>query len=187
MKHYITPTKRQVVDSDPDKRYHLNRMASASKPPLFKALGKIPSGLTVLTAGQGSDQSAILASWVQQVSFDPPAVTVALAKNRPIRQVIRRTNRFCLSLLAEGDSALLRKFARGVEPGQAALEGVETQITPAGNVALAGCLGWLDCELLCFCDLPGDHELVVGGVIDGGLFGEGKKPFTHVRGSGSHY
>jgi len=42
---------------------------------LAAALGKVPSGLFVLTAKQGDAETAMLASWVQQCSFDPPQLT----------------------------------------------------------------------------------------------------------------
>ena len=49
-----------------------------------KALGRIPSGVFVLTAVHENRRDAMLASWVQQVGFDPPAVSIAVAKGRPI-------------------------------------------------------------------------------------------------------
>ena len=39
------------------------------------ALGRVPSGLFILTAGNGPTETGLLASWVQQCSFDPPRLT----------------------------------------------------------------------------------------------------------------
>ena len=42
-------------------------------------LGRTPSGVFILTASSGDGQeTGMLASWVQQASFDPPAITVAV-------------------------------------------------------------------------------------------------------------
>jgi hypothetical protein len=47
-----------------------------------RALGRIPSGLFILTARFEDQSTGMLASWVQQVSFDPPLVSVAVKKGR---------------------------------------------------------------------------------------------------------
>ena len=43
-------------------------MVDPSKP-LAAALGKVPSGLFILTVGRGQAETGMLASWVQQCSF----------------------------------------------------------------------------------------------------------------------
>ena len=45
---------------------------------LAAALGRVPSGLVVLTARHGARETGMLASWVQQCSFDPPQVEAHL-------------------------------------------------------------------------------------------------------------
>ncbi|MBC8108463.1 MAG: hypothetical protein H7Z14_17895, partial [Anaerolineae bacterium] len=44
------------------------------KLPIGKALGRIPSGVFVLTAAHAGERMAMLASWVQQAAFEPPAI-----------------------------------------------------------------------------------------------------------------
>ena len=46
------------------------------------ALGRVPSGLFILTARVGDRETGMLASWVQQCSFDPPQVSAAFARDR---------------------------------------------------------------------------------------------------------
>src|SRR5215475_13297409 len=46
---------------------------------LGKAIGRVPSGVFILTTRHGGRAGAIMASWVQQSSFDPPALSDALA------------------------------------------------------------------------------------------------------------
>ena len=48
-----------------------------------KVLGRIPSGIFVLTVKHDGRATAMLASWVQQAAFAPPAISVALAKVDP--------------------------------------------------------------------------------------------------------
>ena len=56
-----------------------------NKKEVGKALGRVASGLYVITAKFEDKEDAVLASWVNQCSFDPPAVlsTAAFAMHGP--------------------------------------------------------------------------------------------------------
>ena len=151
-----------------------------------KAMGRIPSGVFIITASHGGDSTAMMASWVQQCAFDPPAVCVALAKGRPIGEMIRASKRFALSVVPEGDTSLMKRYARGVKPGEDAFAGVETFATPGGATALNAALAWMECEVMDAFDFGGDHDLLVGKVTAGDILHPGQA-FTHQRGSGFHY
>ena len=153
---------------------------------LAKPLGKVPSGVYILTAAHGGKSHAMLASWVQQAAFDPPALSVALAKDRPIYPLIRESKRFALSILGEHDTALMKKYARGIDPGQDAFEGMRTVKSAQGIPCLADALGWIDCRVMSVCEFGGDHDLILGEVTAAELLKEGL-PFKHSRGNGFHY
>jgi 3-hydroxy-9,10-secoandrosta-1,3,5(10)-triene-9,17-dione monooxygenase reductase component len=152
-----------------------------------RALGRIPSGVFVLTAGDGGVGSvAMLASWVQQVGFAPPMVSVAMAKGRPAGEAVKREQRFGLSVLGEKDHLLMKKYARGVAAGDPAFAGVAVRTSGGGVAHLADALAYLECRLVRACDFGGDHELLVGEVTEGKILREGAS-FTHLRGNGFHY
>src|SRR5439155_12980425 len=94
-----------------------------------KAIGRIPSGVFILTAAHGGEATAMMASWVQQAAFDPPAVSVAVARGRPIGEMIRASGKFSLSIIPEGDTTLMKRYARGIKAGEDAFAGVETLTT----------------------------------------------------------
>src|SRR4051812_20135302 len=152
---------------------------------LGKAIGRIPSGVFILTAKHDNRAGAILASWVQQASFDPPALSIALAKSRGIGDAIRASKRFALSIVPEEDKSLMKHYARPIAEDVDPFAGVRTIETPGGIPALADALAWIECEVLNGCDFGGDHELVVGKIVAGEILREGK-PFMHVRGNGFH-
>src|SRR6476661_8003811 len=102
------------------------------KQQIGKPLGKIPSGVFILTAQHDGRSSAMLASWVQQAAFAPPAVSVAVARDRPIVNLIRQSGRFALSVVAEHDKALMKRYARGIREGEDPFAGMHTAQTPAG-------------------------------------------------------
>lgn len=151
-----------------------------------KALGRIPSGVFVLTAIEAGQSLAMMASWVQQVSFDPPAVCVAIAKERPVRTIVEQTARFALSVIGEHDMPLMKKYARGIPHGIDPFEGVNVKRSSAGMPYLADSLAYLDCQLLEVATLQGDHDLFIARVVEGGILKDGAS-FIHLRGSGFHY
>jgi flavin reductase (DIM6/NTAB) family NADH-FMN oxidoreductase RutF len=151
-----------------------------------KALGRIPSGLFILTARHENRSSAMLASWVQQCAFAPPAISVAVAKDRPVYELIQKSRTFALSIVPEGDSTLMKKYARGIPEGVDPFDGVRTQSAPSGSPVLSDALAWLDCRVIQTFAFNADHDLLVGQVTAGELLKEGQA-FAHQRGNGFHY
>jgi 3-hydroxy-9,10-secoandrosta-1,3,5(10)-triene-9,17-dione monooxygenase reductase component len=166
---------------------HPVRPTEPAEVSLYKALGRVPSGVFILTARLPGDRpAAMMASWVQQASFSPPAVCVAIGKDRPVRAAMGPGGRFALSILGESDSPLLKKYARGIPPGADPFEGVNVRQAASGLPVLADALAWLDCQVRHVADFGGDHDLIIASVAAGDLMKDGT-PFTHVRGSGAHY
>jgi flavin reductase (DIM6/NTAB) family NADH-FMN oxidoreductase RutF len=151
-----------------------------------KALGRVPSGVFIMTTRHGGQALVMMASWVQQAAFNPPAVSIAMQKDRPMRQALQGGASFALAVVGEGDTSLMKKYARGIPPGQDPFEGVESIQTPAGLMVPAAALAWLECSVLNALEFGGDHELVVARVTDGAVLREGTS-FMHVRGNGFHY
>src|SRR5437764_15100076 len=90
---------------------------------LGAALGRIPSGLFVLTARRGDAETGMLASWVQQCSFDPPQVSVALGRGRDLAAWLTDGAPFTLNVLGDGQRKLLSHFGKGFALGEPAFEG----------------------------------------------------------------
>lgn len=150
------------------------------------ALGRVPSGLFILTARQDHDETGMLASWVMQCSFDPPRVSVAVQPERRVYGWLTPGATFALNLLGEGQTALLRHFAKGFDPGQPAFEGLLTERTTDGSVILSEALGYLVCQVESRHP-AGDHDLIVATVTGGRLHQSEGKPMTHVRKNGLRY
>ena len=151
-----------------------------------KALGRIPSGIFILTASHDGRASAMMASWVQQAAFDPPAISIAMAKGRPIEPLVQRSKKLALSVIPESDTSLMKRYARGVKEGEDPFAGVETFMTPGGVPAMKSALGWLEGRLIHTCDFGADHDLLIAEIVAGDILHPGAA-FTHQRGSGFHY
>jgi flavin reductase (DIM6/NTAB) family NADH-FMN oxidoreductase RutF len=149
------------------------------------ALGKIPSGLFVLTARQGAATTGMLASWVQQCSFEPPRLTVAIKEGRDISAWLREGATFTLNILDDTQTDMIVHFGRGFDLGQPAFEGLEVEPADEGGPVLSEALAFLECRVEARYP-AGDHELIVGRALRGKLLGEGQ-PMVHIRKTGFHY
>jgi len=148
-------------------------------------LGRVPSGIFILTAAHEGRSTGMLASWVMQAGFEPPAVTVAVKLGRYVCDWLTAGAPFVLNLVREHDKALLKHFARGFEPDEPAFEGLEIETTAVAAPAIASAIGHLECEPLAHVD-SGDHRVFVARVIGGGLLDDAP-PMVHVRKTGKHY
>lgn len=155
-------------------------------PGIAAALGRIPSGLFILTARHEDRRSGMLASWVQQVCFQPPMISVAVAKGRPIMPLISESRRFGICQLPDNDKIIMRKFAGGTDQNEDPFLGFELVPDTLGGVPIfAKVLGYLECELTCHMDVEGDHDLFVGVVRNGAYIGG--NPHIHLRENGFKY
>jgi flavin reductase (DIM6/NTAB) family NADH-FMN oxidoreductase RutF len=155
---------------------------------LARALGRIPSGLFIVTARDGWANAGLLASWLQQAGFAPAAVTVAIGRDREIVEIIERTGRLVVNQLSEGQHRLMRHFARSMRSDDGAFPGIET-LEPGearGGLVLADAMSYLDVEVTGFLE-GDDHRIVLGRVIAGAVLHEDAKPMVHLRRNGFHY
>ncbi len=152
---------------------------------LHAVLGRIPSGVFILTAGAGDRATGMLASWVMQAGFEPPMVTVAVKHGRYVADWLTSGEPFALNLVGEHQKQLLKHFGRGFEPGEPAFEGLEICHSADGVPILVAAVGHLECEPTSHVD-SGDHRIFVARITDGEITHD-IPPMIHVRKSGSHY
>ena len=154
---------------------------------LQKALGRISSGLYIITAKKGDVQSAMLASWITQASFEPLGFTVAVAKDRAIESFMQVGDTFVLNILEEGNHLpLMKHFLKRFPPGADRFAGVRTR--PAANKSpiLADSLAYLECEVASRMELS-DHWLVYCTVDEGKVAKEEAQTAVHHRKVGNYY
>ncbi|MEM1210951.1 MAG: flavin reductase family protein [Planctomycetota bacterium] len=151
-----------------------------------RALSRIPAGLYVLTAAHEDRRMGMLVAWVQQVCFEPPMITVAVAKGRPIMPLISESRCFGICQVAEDDKMLRRKFRDDPDPDDDAFLGYDLAPSVLGGVPLLRTgLTALECELSCHMDVEGDHDLFVGRIH--AAFGGDGQPLVSIRDDGFAY
>lgn len=152
-----------------------------------QAVGRLLGSLCVMTAKQGEVASAMLASWVSQATFNPPGLTVAVAKDRAIESLLYRDGQFVLNILAEGKHlGLMKHFLKPFGPGEDRFAGIETQPTENGCPLLTDALAYLECRVENRMEC-GDHWLVYAVVENGDVLDANSLTAVHHRKTGSHY
>jgi flavin reductase (DIM6/NTAB) family NADH-FMN oxidoreductase RutF len=152
---------------------------------LAAALGRIPSGLFILTARNGVHSTGMLASWVQQCSFQPPLVTVAVNKSRAVLDWLEVGSTFTLNILGEGSRQLISHFGKGFDLTQPAFDGLSIRQDESFAPVLLDAHAYLNCRVDQRVS-TGDHELFVAEVLGGQVL-QAVQPTVHIRKSGLKY
>ena len=131
---------------------------------IIEAVGQIPSGLFVLTAAFDGTRSGVLAKWVQQCSFHPPMVMLAMPKGQPVEPLIRDSRCFALCQVGKDDRILRRKFATTPDRADDPFVTLSMHTAPSGAPIIDHALSYLDCQLVRVIDIEADHLVYVGQV-----------------------
>ncbi len=154
---------------------------------LEKALGRISSGLYIITAKKGELSSAMLASWVAQASFQPLGFTVAVAKDRAIESLMQVGDSFVLNILEEGKHlGLMKHFLKRFAPGADRFAGVRTRPASNGSPLLGDALAYVECEVTSRMEVS-DHWIVYCTVHDGKVSDPDGQTAIHHRKVGTYY
>jgi len=157
----------------------------SSPAPLALALGRVPTGLYVVTTLKDGRPLGFVGSFLMQASFAPPTITVAIAEGREHLAAIRAHGRFAVSVLDGDSQGLMGAFFKRYEPGKSAFDGLAHEPTPGGLLVLSQALAWLECRVSGE-HASGDHVVVFGAVEHGALLRAGD-PAIHLRKNGLAY
>ncbi len=156
-----------------------------------EAMHELPYGIYIVGSVRDGEPNGMIADWVMQLSFRPRLLAVAFERSSYSLESIRQNRAFTVSLLAEDGMALAARF---LQPRQGAkirgrseqaqatvhrkLDGIEYGTDARGCPLLDDALAVYECEAEQFVD-AGDHELVIGRVLDARLL-RSAEPLTSV-------
>jgi flavin reductase (DIM6/NTAB) family NADH-FMN oxidoreductase RutF len=152
---------------------------------LAAALGRVPSGLYILTALHRRKRLGMVASWVMQADFEPPLVTVALQKDRPLAAALEAGADCVLNILPTGAKKLLVRFGNAEEIDENLFDGLPL-LDADGPPILADAHAYLRGRQRGVMD-AGDHRIHLIAVESGKVLHPGEQPMVHVRRSGMNY
>ncbi|RLB40238.1 MAG: flavin reductase [Deltaproteobacteria bacterium] len=128
------------------------------------ALSKMAYGIYVLTTKSMGHINGMIASWVCQVSHDPPLILVAVHPNRRTHAMLLDSKSFVLHILSSEQKDLMSRF-KGPDP-EAKFEGLHWEAGSTGCPILKQCVAYLECNIK-ETYRPGNHTLFVGEIING--------------------
>jgi flavorubredoxin/flavin reductase (DIM6/NTAB) family NADH-FMN oxidoreductase RutF len=148
-----------------------------------QATGRVTGSLSVITAKRGNVDFGFLTSWVSQAGFNPPALTISVAKDREAQYLAEAGQSFVLNVLKEGRN-LQRYFLKS--DGSNPLNQVETQPAANGCLILIEALAYLECKVEKRMDC-GDHWLLYAIVKNGKVLESTGVTAVSHRKSGNQY
>ena len=128
----------------------------------LSAFGKMTYGIYVLTTAFEGKVNGMIASWVSQVSYDPPLIMAAVHPNRYSHQLITQSQCFALHVLAKDRKDFLKRF-KGPD-ALAKFSDIKWRKGQTGSPVLADCVAWFECEVVTSLD-PGNHTVFIGKVM----------------------
>jgi flavin reductase (DIM6/NTAB) family NADH-FMN oxidoreductase RutF len=151
-----------------------------------QALADIPSGLYVTCVKDGDKVDGFLASWVSQVSFDPPLLVIAIKPERNIHQQVLDGAIFTLNVVGEHNKSMMKPFWSGYIEDENPFNTLPYRVNQHGGVVMEDARSTITCKLL-ESHLPGDHRVIVARVLDSEIITTVANPLLHWRTSGLDY
>lgn len=125
-----------------------------------QALGFFPTGVAVVTAGEGAPMGITVNSFTS-VSLDPPLVLWCIDRRSERYEVFARAEKFTISILGTAHEAVSVRLAK---PGAHHLNDSELLPTELGPPALSDALAYFECEKEAHHE-GGDHAILLGRVV----------------------
>jgi flavin reductase (DIM6/NTAB) family NADH-FMN oxidoreductase RutF len=122
-------------------------------------------GVYVVSMGKGEDGNAFTASWVTQVSSEPPMVSIAVHNKHQSNPLLKKSGAFVVNLIGEGQEAVAKTYYGPAESGYEKLKGTDVVASPGtGTPLIKGAVGFVDCRIVETVAV-GNHTLFVGEVV----------------------
>jgi flavin reductase (DIM6/NTAB) family NADH-FMN oxidoreductase RutF len=130
---------------------------------------RLTHGVYVIGVRDGERQNAFTASWVMQVSFNPPMLAFSINPEHYSYQLLTAGNICTVNVLSRQQMALAEHFGRSSKDKMA---GYQWQHGQSGAPILSTSLAYFDCQVSHFTE-AGDRFIVVCEVLAAALLNQG--------------
>ncbi len=146
-----------------------------SDDPIKEVLNRIPYGFYSLTSRLDDDVNAMVFNWFSQVSFTPRLVAIGLSKKAYTHNLISQSGVFAVNIFNTEDQEALTRYSKGRAKRPEKMDNaVFTSGPETGCPILEGAAAYLECEVVDLVNIGGDHEILVGEVINAGILKPGE-------------
>jgi flavin reductase (DIM6/NTAB) family NADH-FMN oxidoreductase RutF len=142
---------------------------------LFRRLSQ---GVYVVAVAANDRRDGFTAAWVMQVSFDPLLLALSVNPDNASYELLHEGGGFTVNVLKQEQLDLARRFGTRSGRSEDKLQGVRWTPGRTGAPILQEGLAYFDCELI-GRHRAGDHELVLGRVVDGKILDPTGTPLTY--------
>jgi len=124
----------------------------------------------LVTSKHDETENIFTASWVMNVSNNPPLIALSVGKTRFSLDIIRKSQGFCLNI---PDKSMLKEVAycgnvSGRDKNKFAEMKLEKEITARKNIILTKCVAYIECAVVNEID-AGDHILFIAEIVANGV------------------
>jgi flavin reductase (DIM6/NTAB) family NADH-FMN oxidoreductase RutF len=140
---------------------------------------RLSYGVHVVGAAAGDRRDGFTAAWVMQASFDPLLLALSINPGNASYELLHVGGGFTVNVLKEAQLDLARRFGTRSGRNEDKLAGIRWRPGRTGAPILEQALAYFDCELA-GRHRAGDHELVLGRVVDGKILDPGAAPLTYA-------
>ena len=131
---------------------------------ISKVLKRLGYGIYVVTMGDGTGGNAFTASWVMQVSSEPPMIAVSVHNKHQSSRLLQSCGAFVVNLIGKGQDDVVKTYFGPAESGYDKLKNSSVADSPATKTPLIpGAIGYLDCEIVETVK-AGNHTIFIGEV-----------------------
>ena len=154
----------------------MSRQESNQIAALFR---RLTLGVYVVGVADGQRRDAFTAAWLTQVSFDPLLLALSINPANASYELLHASGGFTVNVLKQGQLELARRF--GTQSGREhdKLAGIRWRPNRVGAPILEEALAYFDCELM-GRTRAGDHELVLGRVVNGSVLDQEAAPLSYA-------
>ena len=128
----------------------------------------------------------MLTSWISQAAFDPPMLSLAVKKERPILAKLASGATFAVSVLAKNNMNVYKNFAKPFAPDLDRFEGLKVESDQHGNPILSEAVSYLSCVVKGQVE-AGEHVVLVAEIVGGSGLQIEHEPMIHIRKNGFQY
>ena len=133
-------------------------------------------GIYVLTTSFEEEINGMIASWVSQVSYEPPLIMAAIHPHRYSHHLLEQSGNFALHIVHKRQSDFLIRF-KDPDP-RTKFSSIQWTRGQTGCPILNDCMAYVECEVKASY-APGNHTLFIGEIVHAHLKSKGT-PFTSL-------
>jgi flavin reductase (DIM6/NTAB) family NADH-FMN oxidoreductase RutF len=136
-------------------------------------------GVYVVGVAHGAERDAFTAAAVMQASYQPLILAIAINPEHASYPIMRAGRSFAISVLAQNQMDLARRFGTNTPPGTDKMNGVSWRVARRGAPFLSQAIAFFECAVK--DDIPaGDHHIILGQVLDGAVLNSTGTPMKYV-------